>query len=736
MRCRTELVGAGAYNYCMTTSPTPDSAAGSHIAATPPANIVAQRQAALLKTGALQNAIFNSANFSIIATDAKGVIQLFNTGAERVFGYIAAEVVDQITPAHLTDPLEVVARAVLLSRELGITIAPGFDALVFKAARGMEDIYELTCIRKDGSGFPALVSVTALRDDGGGLIGYLLTGTDNTAHKQMDDKLRHTEESFRLMVESVTDYAIAMLDPEGRVVSWNSGAQRISGYLAGVITGHHVSVFYSRQDVESGAPQADLALAVANGRIDDERWLVRADGSTFRANLALTGIRDKAGHLRGFAMLTRDLTARRQVEAELANTKLMTQKNNEANLNFLSDMSHEMRSSLNAILGFAQLMESEVPLPTPPQMESIAKILQAGWYQMELINEFLDLATIESGRLSWSLDPVPLAEVMRDCQASIETQAQKSGIRIQFPEVRGDCFIKADRTRLKQVLINLLSNAIKYNQQGGSVIVACHASALHRIRISVTDTGIGLSPESLAQLFRPFGRVGQDTSATDSGTGIGLVVTKRLVELMGGEIGVTSSAGDGSTFWFELTASGSIQNVPAGTAVATPTTPGALAAPPAQHGTAPRTLLYVEDNPANLQLVSEIIARRTDLRLLSARTGQLGIDLAHASKPEVIVMDINLPGMSGIEALQILRSDAATAQIPVVALSASAMPRDIERGLEAGFFRYLTKPIKVKEFLAVLDLALESAGARDAALSAALDAALAAPPPVSEAQHA
>ena len=583
----------------MTTSPTPHAAARSHIALTLPATIALQRRAALLKAGVLQNAIFNSANFSLIATDEKGVIQLFNTGAERVFGYSAAEVVDHITPAHLTDPLEVIARAVLLSRELGITIAPGFDALVFKAARGMEDIYELTCIRKDGSRFPALVSVTALRDDSDGLIGYLLIGTDNTVRKQAEDKLRYSEESFRLMVESVSDYAIAMLDPEGRVVSWNSGAQRISGYQAEAITGQHVAVFYSPQDVERGAPQADIALAVANGRLDDERWLVRENASTFRANLTLTAIRDEAGDLRGFAMLMRDLTARRMIEAELANTKLMTQKNNEANLDFLADMSREMRSSLNAILGFAQLMESEVPLPTPPQMQSIAKILQAGWYQMELINEFLDLATIESGRLSWSLDPVPLAEVMRDCQASIETQAQKSGIRIQFPEVHGDCFIKADRTRLKQVLVNLLSNAIKYNQQGGSVVVACRASALHRIRISVTDTGIGLSPESLAQLFRPFGRVGQDTSAADSGTGIGLVVTKRLVELMGGEIGVTSSTGEGSTFWFELTASGSIESGPADAAVATPGAPAtstpstAVAALPAQPEVVLRTLLYV-----------------------------------------------------------------------------------------------------------------------------------------------
>ena len=410
----------------MTASPTPHAAAGSHIALTLPATIALQRRAALQKTGALQDAIFNSANFSLIATDEKGVIQLFNTGAERVFGYTAAEMVDHITPAHLTDPLEVVARAVLLSRELGITIAPGFDALVFKAARGMEDMYELTCLRKDGSRFPAMVSVTALRDDSDGLIGYLLICTDNTARRQAEDKLRRTEESFHMMVESVIDYAMVMLDPEGRITSWNSGAQRSSGYLAEAITGQHVSAFYSRQDIERGAPQADLDLAVANGRCDNDSWRVRADGSTFWANVALTAIRDEAGQLRGFGMLTRDLTARRHADAEAANAKLVAQKTSQANLDFLSDMSHEMRSSLNAILGFAQVMEADDPPPAPAQKEFIAKILQAGWYQMELINEFLDLASVDSGRLSWSLNPVPLSEVMHDCQAGTEAQAKKA----------------------------------------------------------------------------------------------------------------------------------------------------------------------------------------------------------------------------------------------------------------------------------------------------------------------
>jgi len=660
------------------------------------------RQEALLKTGALQGAILNSANFSIIATDEKGIIQLFNVGAERMLGYAAADLVNQITPAHISDPQEVIARAVVLSRELSTTITPGFEALVFKAMRGIEDIYELTYIRKDGSRFPAIVSVTALRDADSKIIGYLLIGTDNSARKQVEEQLRWTEESFRLMVESVTDCAIVMLDPEGRVVSWNGGAQRIKGYSAEEIVGQHFSRFYPREDIDRGTPQRDLDVVTAKGRFEAEGWRVRKDGSTFWANVVFTAIRDQGGNLRGFAKLTRDLTERRQVEAEMTDAKSVAEKANLANSDFLSDMSHELRTSLNAILGFAQLMESDSPLPTPSQKESIAKILQAGWYLLELTNGILDLAMIESGRLSWSLDPMSLTEVMLECQTAIEPQAQKSGIRITFPQVDSPCFIQADRTRVKQVLVNLLSNAIKYNRVGGSVVVECSASAPQRIRVSVTDTGAGLSPEKLAQLFRPFSRVGQETGA-DACTGISLVVTKRLVELMGGAIGVESTVGVGSAFWIELVAAAAPQLA---VDEAERTAP---VQPQARNGAAPRTLLYVEDNPANLQLVVQVLARRPNMRLLSARTGTLGIELARTSRPDVILMDINLPGMSGIQAMQILRADAATAHIPVVALSANAIPRDVERGLEAGFFRYLTKPIKVNEFMDTLDVALKFA---------------------------
>jgi PAS domain S-box-containing protein len=617
----------------------------------------------------------------------------------RTLGYTAADVVNKITPADISDPQEVIARAGALSRELGTTITPGFEALAFKASRGIEDIYELTYIRKDGTRFPAIVSVTALRDDHQAIIGYLLIGTDNSARKHVEEKLRWTEESFRLMVESVSDYAIVMLDPEGRVASWNTGAQRIKGFQADEIIGLHFSTFYPHDDVVNGKPKLDLVRAAESGRYEDEGWRIRKDGSTFWANIVFTAIRDQAGELRGFAKLTRDLTERNKVEATLMDAKALAEKANLAKSDFLSSMSHELRSPLNAILGFAQLMESDVPAPSPAQSESIIQILNAGWYLLELINEILDLATIESGKLSMSLEPVSLNELLLECHSMIEPLALRRRVQMQFPRSDAAYCVNADRTRIKQILINLLSNAIKYNTIGGSVAVDCTLNAdSGRIRITVTDTGAGLPPEKLAQLFQPFNRLGQEVNG-EEGTGIGLVVSKRLVELMDGVIGVESRIGTGSVFWVELPSTAPLTLPASAETVITEESAAATV-------DGLRTLLYVEDNPANLQLVQRLVGRRNDVRLLSAIDGNRGVELARACLPDVILMDINLPGISGIDALRILRDDRTTAHIPVLALSANAMPRDIKRGLDAGFFRYLTKPIKVSEFNDALNVAL------------------------------
>ncbi|OYY95812.1 MAG: hybrid sensor histidine kinase/response regulator [Hydrogenophilales bacterium 28-61-23] len=550
----------------------PESGIASPLADT--ASTEVRRQAALLKTGALQNAILTSANFSIIATDEKGIIQLFNVGAERMLGYQAVEVVNKINPSDIHDPREVTARAQALSLELETPIAPGFEALAFKASRGIEDVYELTYICKDGSRFPAIVSITALRDDYGEIIGYLLIGTDNSVRKQ--------------------------------------------------------------------------------------------------------------------------------VESELHEALTAAEKANRAKTDFLSSMSHELRTPLNAILGFAQLMESGFPQPTPSQQRNLDQILKAGWYLLELINEILDLALIESGKVTLSREPVSLAEVMLECRAMIEPQAQKRGIGMTFPRFETPYFVNADRTRVKQVLINLLFNAIKYNKPSGSVAVEYTLSPPNSIRISIRDTGAGIAPELIAQLFQPFNRLGKEAGA-EEGTGIGLVVTKRLVELMGGVIGVDSTVGTGSVFWVEL----SLTSAPRLAVHETEHAAQVQAQLP--DGAPLRTLLYVEDNPANLELVEQLIARRPELRLLSAADGNIGIEFARAYQPEVILMDINLPGISGVEAMKILRADPLTAHIPIIALSANALAHDIEKAMAAGFFNYLTKPIKVNEFMDTLDVALKFA---------------------------
>jgi PAS domain S-box-containing protein len=653
----------------------------------------------IVKSGALQQAILNSANFSVIATDERGIVQLFNAGAELMLGYAASDVIDKITPADISDPHELSARAAALSKDRSVLITPGFEALVFKAARGIEDIYELTYIRKDKSRFPAIVSVTALRTDQGPIIGYLLIATDNTVRKDAEDKRLWAEESFQLMVESVTDCAIIMLDREGRVESWNEGAQRIQGYTAKEIIGQHNSRFFSQEDIDINKPERALQEAAAAGRSEDNGWRVRKDGSTFWANVVMTAIRDSTGALRGYATLERDMTERRRYEAELNQAKGTAEAANLAKSDFLSSMSHELRTPLNAILGFAQLMESDVPAPTLAQKVSIDQILQAGWYLLALINEVLDLSLIESGRLSLSQEKMALADVLSDCRSMMEPLAQKRGITMTFPEFDANCFVMADRTRVRQILVNLLSNAIKYNRPNGSIVVECITRTQGYVRLSVTDTGLGLTAEKLAQLFQPFNRLGQEDGG-EQGTGIGLVVTKRLVEVMKGTIGVESTVGKGTVFWIDLVATTPPRHDFTQAEIETSAQTLARSAGPM------RTVLYVEDNPANLKLVTMLIARRADLRLLTADNGHLGVELAQAHLPDVILMDINLPGLSGIKAMSILGKDPSTTHIPIIALSANASPRDIEAGLKAGFLRYLTKPIRVDELMETLDLGL------------------------------
>ena len=516
-----------------------------------------------------------------------------------------------------------------------------------------------------------------------------------------------SEEKLAITLNSIGDAVIAT-DAAGRVTLLNPLAQRLTGWtLAEAIQRPIEEIFLIIDQVTrlpSEVPVRETLARNAPHVLASRTILISRDGTERDIADSCAPIRTRSGQMVGAVLVFRDVTERTRLDkilqdhnVELATAMAAADKANVAKSDFLSSMSHELRTPLSAILGFAQLMESGMPAPTASQKRSIDQILKAGWYLLDLINEILDLALIESGKLSLSMEPMSLSEAMQECAAMVEPQARKRGISVTFPRFDKPCFILADRTRVKQIVVNLLSNAIKYNTAGGSVMIGCIPTSPRRVRLSFTDSGVGLAPDKLAQLFQPFNRLGQEGSA-EEGTGIGLVVCKRLVELMGGAIGVESTVGAGSVFWIDLNVTA---EPPAVAPVPRATAPQLDAA-----GGRARTLLYVEDNPANLMLVEDLIARRPDIRLVSARDGISGIEMAQAEKPDVILMDINLPGISGIEALRVLVTDRATAHIPVIALSANAMPRDIEKGLEAGFFRYLTKPIKVNEFMDTLDIAL------------------------------
>ncbi|MFA5982632.1 MAG: PAS domain S-box protein [Methylococcaceae bacterium] len=945
-------------------------------------------QDSLHKTGALAYAALNSSNLACIATDLDGVIQIYNIGAERMLGYTSVQVLNKISLVELFDPSDILILTNSLGVEFGISLVSGFDTLVFKASRGLEDIHTLTYIHENGSRIPALVSISTLCDANGKLIGYQFIGADNSSrnqakaeqqsllktqaetYKQLQQSniaLQLSEEKLAVTLNSIGDAVIAT-DIKAIITFLNPCAAHLTGWTQAEAIGrriedvfhiinkqnrqpatipimdalahgtiqvlaHHTvltardgkafdiadsctpicnrdgqvigAVLVFRDITEENtrkqalSDSAELIQTILNTVVDgiitmrsegsiieainpateqmfgyDESELIgqnlsllipelipgtginslenyfnteqaisfrgevlglRKDASRFPLEISVSGM--SIGGQRYFTGILRNISARKQIEAnqqqlnqrlrdlqvytrslfesnidalmttdlsgiitdvnqqmetltgykreeligtsfkiyftdpgraqagidrvldekkitnyelivcaqdgkktvvsynatpffdgekilqgvfaaardvteryrldqvlqdkntELVKAKSVAEKANLAKSDFLSSMSHELRTPLNAILGFAQLLASGSPAPTSTQMLRLDQIIKGGWYLLTLINEILDLALIESGKLSLSQEPLLLIDVMQECQAMMEPQAQQRDIKLVFIPFENTWHVHADRMRLKQILINLLSNAVKYNCVQGRVEVQCRISTPEYIRISIKDNGAGLSPEKLAQLFQPFNRLGQE-SGNEEGTGIGLIVTKQLVELMGGRIGVESHVGVGTEFWIELKLATATQ-----VAVNKPKPTDAFESQ-IQNKSAIHTLLYVEDNPANLLLVEQILAEHPKLKMLSVRDGNLGIALALAHLPDVILMDVNLPGISGISALKILNEDPATKHIPIIALSANAVPRGIEKGLNAGFFRYLTKPIKVDELMSALDDAL------------------------------
>ena len=544
-----------------------------------------------------------------------------------------------------------------------------------------------------------------LLDAAGEIVEWFGTASDVTEHKRAENALRESEDRYRGLFNSMDEgYCILELifdqydkPVDYRYLEVNLSFEKLTG-MQGAL-GKRIRELVPDLEEYWFETYGKVALTGESIRFFNEakpmnRWF---DVYAFRFGGAES---------RKVAVLFTNITERKRSEANLTAALAAAETANRAKSDFLSSMSHELRSPLNAVLGFAQLIQSGTPAPTPPQQESVDQILKAGWYLLEMIDEILDLALIESGRLSLTPEPVSLAEVLSDCHAMVELQAQEHGIQLTFPNLDNGGLVRADRTRVMQVFINLLSNAIKYNRPGGTVRVSCAERPLGYLRISFEDSGAGMSVGQLERLFQPFERLGQEDGVI-RGTGIGLVVSKRLVELMGGQIGVQSTVGRGSEFWVDLVATAAVPH--AGNELGEPGAPvgGGLDAALPSAATRFFTVLCIEDDPANQMLVQRMLERRTDLRLLFASDGSQGLELARARRPDVVLMDINLPGMSGLEAMKRLSEDAATAQIPVIAVSANAMRLDVERGLQAGFFRYLTKPLKIDLFMQALDDALK-----------------------------
>ncbi|HEY8102433.1 MAG TPA: MASE4 domain-containing protein [Burkholderiaceae bacterium] len=521
-----------------------------------------------------------------------------------------------------------------------------------------------------------------------------------TQYAEALEELHYKEEEIRAVVQNILDCVIT-IDSNGIIRSANPAVERIFGYsVTEVISLDILTLMPDFKRDEHIHRQTDNAKILdTNSEVEG----LHKDGRHIPLELSINDFVVHGERL--FIGTLRDISERKRFIMELTQARSSAEQANRAKSTFLANMSHELRTPLNAILGFAQVLVSEsLPVTAEQRKDFTFHIVKAGKHLLALINEILDLARVESGTLSLSLESVSLTETMRTCQEMIKPMADERDIRLVFPADE-HLYVVADRTRLKQVLLNLLSNAVKYNRDGSSVVVGYTALPSDSMRITIQDNGAGLDSAQLEQLFQPFNRLGQE-SGKEEGTGIGLIVTKRLVELMGGTIGVTSTAGVGSVFWIELQSTRVV-----------PYTDGkdiamsnAIADTPAnteQNATPLRTILYVEDNAANLILIRELIAFRPNLRLITATDGKLGIGMARAHKPAVILMDISLPGMSGDEAMLILRADPVTTQTPVIALSANAMPCDVAQSMSTGFFRYLTKPINTDEFFEVLDSALK-----------------------------
>ncbi len=657
-----------------------------------PGQTPGQTEESILKADALQSAIFNSANFSSIATDAKGVIQIFNVGAERMLGYTAAEVMNRITPADISDPQELIARAQALSAELATPITPGFEALVFKASRGIEDIYELTYVRKDGTRLPAVVSVTALRDASGVIIGYLLIGTDNTARKlveeeqkKSDQRLRDQQFYTRSLIESNID-ALMTTDPSGIITDVNKQMEALTGCTRDELIGAPFKDCFTDPD----RAEAAIRRVLSEKSVTDYELTARArDGKQTVVSYNATTFYDRSRTLQGVFAAARDVTERKRVEGELQQAKAAAESASRTKSDFLASMSHEIRTPMNAIMGIADLL-AKTSL-TPEQDKYVQIFRRSGDNLLNLINDILDLSKVEASQLDLERTGFSLSDHLEKVIEMVAPRAHEKRLALAWeigPGVSND--LVGDPTRLRQVLLNLLGNAVKFTESGSvslKVELDMDRSVPTALRFTVIDTGIGIADDKLARIFERFTQADSSTTRRFGGSGLGLTISRRLVELMGGRIWVTSEIDKGSVFAFAVPFEVSTA---ANRPVSAPVGADSDAPLPELH------ILMAEDSPDNSTIALAYL-EDTPYRIDVAENGLLACEMFKAGHYDLVLMDRQMPVMDGLTATRTLRAwekANGRAPTPIIALTASALKGDRETCLAAGCTAYLTKPIK------------------------------------------
>jgi PAS domain S-box-containing protein len=625
--------------------------------------------------------LLDAAPDAMLVVSREGTIQVANVQTEKLFGYRRGEL--------LGEPLELL----IPERFRGSHAGHLRRFATTPTTRSMGSGLELSGRRRDGSDFPVEVSLSPVKWVDG--LSICAAIRDITDRRRMEQAVKLNADRLASAVETIED-AFALFDANDRLVLCNSVYRGLLGEATGPLVGKSyeelLDVWILDLAFESDRERDRFRAARLEGR-HDPKGAFEVQTRCGR-NLRVMDRRTVEG---GIVKTIWDLTDDVRTAEELRQTREAAEAASAAKTDFLSSMSHELRTPLNAILGFAQLLVRDRKEPLPERhKERASHILRGGEHLLRLIDDILDLSRIEAGRVSITTELVSVSEVLEEARLTLEPLAARSGVRLEIVSGAKLPMVSADRTRFAQIVMNLSSNAIKYNRPGGSVTLGAGISEGSCVRVTVTDTGIGIPLDKQSKLFQPFQRAGQETGPIE-GTGIGLVISMRLADLMGGRVGFRSDPGVGSEFWVDLPFD------------ATPSAAHDQSDRPSEAtrrlegGGASHLVLYVEDSPANVTFMRDLLSDFDGIELATVPTAEMGVQIARARLPSVIIMDINLPGISGLEALGLLRGDVTTAGIPVIALTAAASERDRERGMQAGFYRYLTKPVKVEELVGALE---------------------------------